>query len=315
MERFPDTPFATLTGKALLNKLSSLPGWRGALGPGGLAPGELFKVRTLASEVSKLVVEPLPHLCDYLVAVVGMELARFNIRYVRLEKSEEGTEELLFLPDHQFAGGITRDGPAERGAAVALATQVLGFLSEEDIAFLWELALEAPKGGHFLEIGSYCGKSASLLTAALRARGEAGRLFCVDPWSETGATHSDAYRALADSLPHPAGNRSFEVFLYNAAANGFLDRLVPLRTRSESVTPLFDGLFSLIFVDGHHSYVSVKRDAAVAVPTLAQGGIIAFHDVCDSWPEVRSFVEGEFAKLPGFEPLGAAGSVTAFRKI
>lgn len=315
-----DSPFVTLTGQPCLGKLSRFPGWRGAIGPADPKPDEISNLRAKALAAKTIFVEPRPEFTDYLAALLGQSLANCDLRFVRVENDAEGAESLIFLPDNQFSPSsslVPKDfSPSDREGTLSLSRSVFGYLTDLEMAFLWNLGLGTLPEGHFLEIGSYCGKSASLLSGALRARGNGLKLFCVDPWGEgVRANLPDDFRAFIGSMPVPAWSRPFEVFLYNAALRGFLDRVVPLRSLSESVIPLFDGRFSFIFVDGHHSYVSVKRDAGVAAPKLASGGIIAFHDVCDAWPEVRSFVDGEFASLPGFAPLGSRGSVTAFRKI
>lgn len=90
---------------------------------------------------------------------------------------------------------------------------------------------------------------------------------------------------------------------------------MPLRSRSERVLPLLDTTFGFIFIDADHNYASVKRDALCAIGHLQPGGIVAFHDSNDHFPDVRAFLDVEFAHRTDVERLGQRDSMVAFRKL
>jgi predicted O-methyltransferase YrrM len=58
------------------------------------------------------------------------------------------------------------------------------------------------------------------------------------------------------------------------------------------------GPFELAFIDTFHDAASVGRDIAAALPLLAPGGRLAFHDYPDpGWPDVRKVVDDHARRL------------------
>jgi predicted O-methyltransferase YrrM len=69
------------------------------------------------------------------------------------------------------------------------------------------------------------------------------------------------------------------------------DQVVGLVGRSQDVLPLLrEGMFGLAFIDGYHAYEAVTEDVRLALPLLAPGGLVAFHDYSDTWPDVKRAV-------------------------
>ncbi len=303
-------PFVVLARPALVDAASRLEGFAGALtldnyfGPSATRLPGVDSIRTI-------LLEPDPILVDHFVSVAGSQLTSYRIVLIRLDA--DGVS-LLQTPHYQFDGVLPDPQPAPQGkdAALALTKKVIGFLTDDEMAYLWELASSAP-AGHRLEIGSWCGKSASLLSTLCRAEGT--KLFCVDQWVDRqGDLPWAFYNQFVATMPKPVHGRLMDVFLYQAALYGYLDRLIALRTRSERVLPLLQHDFGFIFIDADHNYASVKRDALCAIPRLQRGGIVAFHDSNDYFPDVREFVNHEFATRTDFELVGQRDSMVAFRK-
>ena len=147
---------------------------------------------------------------------------------------------------------------------------------DEGVA-LWQAAVDAPDGV-FLEVGSYCGKSACYLGAAARDRGLT--LFCVDhhrgseenqpgwEWHEPDLV--DPHTGRIDTLP----------FFRRTIADAGLEEVVvavvgdvPRIARSWG-TPL-----SLLFIDGGHGEEPARLDYEEWTPHVAVGGLLVIHDV------------------------------------
>jgi predicted O-methyltransferase YrrM len=138
---------------------------------------------------------------------------------------------------------------------------VESYTSRGELLALYELASACPRGGRALEIGSHLGASAVALAAGL-ARVD-GRLYCVDTW---------------DNETMPEGRRdTLAEFRVNVAR--YRDRIVEVRKRSADLTPDdAPGPFDLVFLDGDHSYESVRADFALIGQWVAPSGTVAFHD-------------------------------------
>jgi len=133
-----------------------------------------------------------------------------------------------------------------------------GWLLEADALKLYELAYLAD--GPVLEIGTYRGKSASLMAAALRDSGRGGPLVSLDV---------DA-----------AGLRDAAT---EAAARGLSDRLVLVRGTAETLFRAHPGFApSLVFLDGDHSRRGVARDLRALRERVPAGAPIVFHDYHDA---------------------------------
>ncbi len=304
-------PFVVLARPALVDAASRLEGFAGALtldnyyGPEATRLSEFPAVRTI-------LLEPDPILVDHFAAVAGPRIVDYRI--VLLRPGVDGAP-MLQTPHYQFDGGLPAApaAPVGKDAALALTSKVIGFLTDVEMSYLWDLESSAP-GGYRLEIGSWCGKSASLLSSLCRAEGT--KLFCVDQWVDRqGDLPWDFYNQFVATMPRPVQGRLMDVFLYQAALYGYLDTLIPLRTRSERVLPLLQTDFGFMFIDADHNYASVKRDALCAIGRLQRGGIVAFHDSNDYFPDVREFLEQEFVRRTDFEFVGQRDSMMAFRKL
>ena len=133
---------------------------------------------------------------------------------------------------------------------------VPGLLRPEDEEKLYELAAET--GGPILEIGTYRGRSTTIM--ALGARSGAGALLVsvdVDPAAQRAAS--------AALVSHGVGER---VLLIRGSSAAALRRLRGLRP-------------ALTFVDGDHSAAGVRRDLEVLERVVPHDGLLLFHDFAD----------------------------------
>lgn len=134
---------------------------------------------------------------------------------------------------------------------------VAGWLEPGDIDKLYELGREAP--GPFLEIGTFRGKSTTVLTRALRDAGRHVEFVSLD-------IDLEALRSAHETL-----------------AERGLDHLVTLVRGSVHALfvarPTFQPRF--VFLDGDHSAKGLGRDLAALERRVPEGGVLLFHDFTD----------------------------------
>jgi hypothetical protein len=134
---------------------------------------------------------------------------------------------------------------------------VEGWLEPEDSLKLYELGHLAP--GPFLEIGTYRGKSTTVLTSALRDAGRHVEFYSLDIAAE-----------------------SLESARATLASRG-LGRYVTLV--HGSLTALFRAIPAFrprfVFLDGDHSAEGLGRDLTSLEPRIPEGGLLLFHDFLD----------------------------------
>lgn len=67
------------------------------------------------------------------------------------------------------------------------------------------------------------------------------------------------------------------------------DRLIAIQGSSHTVNDLIpDNSIDIIFIDGDHSYEAVKKDIALYLPKLKNGGLLTGHDI--DYPGVNQAV-------------------------
>jgi len=167
---------------------------------------------------------------------------------------------------------IARDlDPGERRfrQAWSLIDSVEGFLAKEEAQWLFNVARRAPDGSNLVEVGSYKGRSTCSL--AVGCLGTAKRVIAVDPFDGG----PDLPRA--DSLPE---------FSKNLERCGVSDYVEPIVGLSTEVSKAWRKPIYFLFVDGSHKFEDVLADFSGLFPYVIPGGIVAFHDVSESWPGV-----------------------------
>jgi predicted O-methyltransferase YrrM len=151
-----------------------------------------------------------------------------------------------------------------------------GFMPEDEGLALHAAALRAPCGP-WLEIGSYCGKSACYLGDAARARGTV--LFSVDHHrgseeNQPGERYHDPalvdVAGLVDTLP------GLRRTLVTAGLEG---TVIPVVGPSRTVATHWRTPLGLLFIDGGHSAVAAHGDYEAWLPHLVAGGLLLIHDV------------------------------------
>src|SRR5580693_1321007 len=119
----------------------------------------------------------------------------------------------------------------------------------EEAEALWDAAWAMAPSGVILEVGTYCGKSATWLGAAAQARG--GRVVTIDHhrgseenqagWEHHDPTLVDPETGLMDTLPF---------FRKTMHATGLEDVVIAIVGRSTTVAALWSTPLAMLFIDG-----------------------------------------------------------------
>lgn len=110
-----------------------------------------------------------------------------------------------------------------------------------------------------VEVGSFAGVSSDLFARYCR------KLYCVDLWS------------LETSIEYELMEKAELMFdrVWEAHHN-----IEPIQGRSVEVAKQFtDQSVDMVYIDGNHSYASVKEDIQAWMPTIKPGGWMTGHDM------------------------------------
>jgi predicted O-methyltransferase YrrM len=176
---------------------------------------------------------------------------------------------------------IARDlDPAERRFRQIwpLIEPIEGFLMQEEAHWLFDAAMGLPDTSNLVEIGSYKGRSTCAL--ALGCHGTNKHVLAIDPFD------GGPDLPKADSLPE---------FMQNVRRCGVLEQVEPIVGCSLDVCKDWNKPIQLLFIDGSHKYEDVLADFAGFYPHVVPGGMVAFHDVDESWPGVLRAWNDTFA--------------------
>src|SRR4051794_16229119 len=153
-----------------------------------------------------------------------------------------------------------------------------GFMPPDEGLALHDAAANTAVDGPFLEIGSYCGKSAIYLGAAARRRDTV--LFSVDhhrgseenqpgwEWHEPDLV--DPAVGKIDTLPH------FRKTIHDA---GLEANVIAVVSDSPTLARYWSTELAPLFIDGGHGTEPAHRDYEQWTPQVAKGGLLLIHDV------------------------------------
>jgi predicted O-methyltransferase YrrM len=160
--------------------------------------------------------------------------------------------------------------------AVADATK--GFMPPDEAEALWDAAWAMAPHGVILEVGTYCGKSATWLGAAAQHRG--GQVVTVDHhrgseenqagWEHHDASLVDPEVGLMDTLPF------FRATMHKA---GLEEVVTAIIGRSATVAAMWSTPLAMLFIDGGHAEEPAQNDYSGWAKFVAPLGVLAIHDV------------------------------------
>jgi len=164
---------------------------------------------------------------------------------------------------------------------------VEGWLSDREMEFL-ALAAACPTArGDLLEIGSFRGRSTIALALAARLAdpriaGADARIVAIDPML-------DDDPLMSAPVPPGTARRTFAANLQRA---GVTDQVEFHQAFSYQIADRWQRPLRLLWIDGDHRYASTKQDFDLYTPFLADGAILAMHDVLSPYDGcLRVFLE------------------------
>jgi predicted O-methyltransferase YrrM len=161
------------------------------------------------------------------------------------------------------------------------AAAAKGFMPVEEGDALHAAALaaaEAVPGAPFVEIGSYCGRSTIWLAAAAREAGTV--VFAVDHHrgseeNQAGWEHHDP-EIVDDDVGRIDTLPRFRRAMLDAGLERYAIAVVG---ESPVVAAHWNSPAALVFIDGGHGVEPARADYLGWAPKVAEGGILAIHDV------------------------------------
>jgi MMP 1-O-methyltransferase len=175
-----------------------------------------------------------------------------------------------------------------------------GYLSEREARFLMAAAALSPAEGRNLEIGSFKGRSTVGIAYVTRELG-LGKVVAVDPHTSPASTDPDLRRA--------GQTTSYDDFVANLRTAGIFERVEIKRAYSHDLAKEWKDPIRLLWIDGDHTYEGARADLVMFRSFLADGAIVAMHDVLGTFEgALRVFVE-EILDSDDFGPAGFSGSI------
>ncbi|CAN5248097.1 class I SAM-dependent methyltransferase [soil metagenome] len=198
----------------------------------------------------------------------------------------------------------------------AAAERARGFMPPEEGLALYRAAAALAPDGPFLEVGSYCGKSALYLGGAARERGAV--LFCVDHHRGS-EENQPGWEYHEPDLIDPAAGRidTLPVFRRTVSEAGLEATVVAVVGDSTVVAAHWSTPLALVFIDGGHGAEPAHGDYESWVPLVMAGGLLCIHDVFADPAEggrppyeiyLRALQSGTFLEL------SAMGSLRVLRR-
>lgn len=131
-----------------------------------------------------------------------------------------------------------------------------------------EVVARFPTGAHFVEVGTWKGRSACYMAVEIINSGKRIKFDCVDTWAFV-PTQKDLTFDLYGDL--------YTTFLKNI--NPVKEYVTPVRAVSwEAANYYADKSLDFVFIDAAHDYESVSKDIAAWYPKIKDGGALGGHD-------------------------------------
>lgn len=190
------------------------------------------------------------------------------------------------------------------GEALRAVDGVEGWMTEDQLKRLWDVASAVPTGGRLVEIGSFHGRSAIVLARAAPAGAE---VVAIDP-------HAGSDRGPGEiAAEQSRGERDHAAFGANLAAAGVTENVRHVRLPSQDAHGSVGGEIHLLHVDGAHRYSPARDDIADWGARVRPGGRMLIHD---SFSSIG--VTGAQLRLLVFSGrwryLGRTGSLAEYRR-
>jgi len=140
---------------------------------------------------------------------------------------------------------------------------------------------------NFVEVGVFHG----INTLFLKDLFPETHFYLIDPWEINSDYIKDEAVPVTTDANKMNNAYSFIVSQYEKNPNFTI-----LKTKSVEGAKLVPDDLDIVFIDGNHSYDSVKEDIITWLPKVRKNGILAGHDYKDNFPGVKKAVDEIFDK-------------------
>ncbi|MEL7208148.1 MAG: class I SAM-dependent methyltransferase, partial [Actinomycetota bacterium] len=179
-----------------------------------------------------------------------------------------------------------------------------GWMTEGQAKQLWNGAKGLDDGSTVVEIGSYRGRSASILGLAAS---EGVEVVAIDP-------HAGNDRGPQQIEGSPdEGQEDNDLFNANLEAVGVRERVRHVRKPSSDALGDVDGDVELLYIDGAHRYAPARDDIRDWGARVADGGTMLIHDSFSSVGVTLAIMRLLFAGHD-FRYLGRSSSMAIYRR-
>ena len=187
---------------------------------------------------------------------------------------------------------------------LAMLDDVGGWLSDDQALRLWTRALDVPRGGRIVEIGSFQGRSTIVLASAAR---DGVEVVAIDPHAgnDRGPQEIDGFAQEAAE--------DHEAFHANLARAGVDGRVRHVRAFSHDALAAVDGPIDLLFVDGAHRYQPALADLREWGDRVVPGGSMLVHDSFSSVGVTLALLRTQLATR-GWRYVGRSRSLAEYRR-
>lgn len=155
-------------------------------------------------------------------------------------------------------------------------TSVAGWFADTDKQ-VYDLAVDRfADGDIFVEVGSFKGRSASVMAVNIINSKKDIKFYCVDTWQ--GSIEHQKGQDFEDI--DVVDGTLLDVFKYNIRSVKNYINIIQ-KESVEAVKEFQDQSLSFVFIDASHDYENVKQDINSWYPKIKKGGILAGHDWFD----------------------------------
>jgi predicted O-methyltransferase YrrM len=159
-----------------------------------------------------------------------------------------------------------------------IINETKGFLSSNEGIGLNSYAKKASQLGPGLEIGSYCGKSTLYLGTGFKEKNEV--LFTIDHHRGNEEQQPGEEYFDPDLFDDRIGKIDTLKFLRTTLERAKLeDTVIPIVSRSQTVSKSWRTPLSLVFIDGSHTFESADTDYRCWTPHIIDQGYLLIHDI------------------------------------
>jgi predicted O-methyltransferase YrrM len=190
-------------------------------------------------------------------------------------------------------------------ATLADVADVEGWMTDAQARRLWDSARRVAPGGRIVEIGSFRGRSTTVLA---RAAADDVEVVAIDPHLGTDRGPQE----IVTTAGH--GNSDNDQFRANLTRAGVQDRVRHVRKLSNEAAADVADPIDLLYIDGAHRFGPARADIRGWGTRVAPGGTLLVHDTFSSVGVTAAIATELLDGRAGFEYVGRSGTLAEYRR-